>query len=87
MIFFISIIIYLIFQGNRESNITDKEELEAILNKEEVRRCPIDMTSMQKKIKSGVVIDKCPICGGVFLDKHELNTILDSEVDSKDLFQ
>ena len=39
---------------------------------ESERKCPIDDTAMQKEISHMIVIDRCPQCGGVWLDSGEL---------------
>ena len=45
------------------------------LDREQQRRCPIDGTEMDKQITYNVVIDKCPECKGVWLDRGELSLI------------
>ncbi|MBL8015030.1 MAG: zf-TFIIB domain-containing protein [Candidatus Doudnabacteria bacterium] len=40
-------------------------------------RCPIDLdTDMKQVEKKGIVIDYCPKCGGVFLNKGELEKLI-----------
>ncbi|MBZ0150861.1 MAG: zf-TFIIB domain-containing protein [Planctomycetes bacterium] len=36
------------------------------------RRCPVEGAAMELVFVHGIVIDRCPDCGGVFLDKGEL---------------
>ena len=49
---------------------------------EPIRKCPIDNTDMKKQLVADVfIIDGCPTCGGVWLDKGELEII---EKKSKD---
>jgi uncharacterized protein len=43
--------------------------------------CPKCMVSMQKVERSGVVIDRCRDCGGIFLDRGELQALLGAETD------
>lgn len=38
-------------------------------------RCPRDGTSMQPREARSVVIDECPTCGGIWLDKGELEIL------------
>ena len=48
---------------------------EILARKEERRPCPDDGRVMLKQIVKGVVTDKCPKCGGVWLDPGELDLI------------
>jgi uncharacterized protein len=38
--------------------------------------CPRCKRQMVKKTRQGVTIDKCPSCGGIWLDKGEMFKIL-----------
>ncbi len=38
--------------------------------------CPKCAATMTKQIEQTVVYDKCPSCGGVWLDKQELETLV-----------
>lgn len=40
-----------------------------------MRHCPNDGTPMQQFPKGGVHIDRCPTCGGIFLDAGELEAL------------
>ena len=40
-------------------------------------QCPADQTVLQMSERSGVEIDYCPTCRGVWLDRGELDKILD----------
>jgi Zn-finger nucleic acid-binding protein len=40
-------------------------------------QCPVDQTVLQMSERSGVEIDYCPTCRGVWLDRGELDKILD----------
>ena len=46
--------------------------------REDSRFCPIDGESMEKQVLEFVLIDKCPSCGGVWLDEGELEIIRDT---------
>jgi Zn-finger nucleic acid-binding protein len=43
--------------------------------------CPKCLVTMQKVERSGVVIDRCRDCGGLFLDHGELQALLSAETD------
>ena len=40
-------------------------------------KCPIDATDLVMSERSGVEIDYCPQCRGIWLDRGELDKILD----------
>lgn len=40
-------------------------------------KCPIDQNSLQITERQGVEIDYCPECRGVWLDRGELDKIID----------
>lgn len=42
---------------------------------EDNRACPVDANIMQKEIAHMIVIDRCPSCGGVWLDSGELERL------------
>lgn len=43
---------------------------------EETRPCPLDKATMVKEVVGGsIVIDRCPTCKGVWLDRGELDQI------------
>ena len=42
---------------------------------EQTRSCPRDQETMAKEVIHGVIIDRCPSCGGVWLDGGELDAI------------
>lgn len=45
-------------------------------SKEAKRNCPVDGVEMNKWLIAGLaLIDKCPTCEGVWLDKNELEVI------------
>ncbi len=43
-------------------------------------KCPIDGTTLVITDRSGVEIDYCPSCRGVWLDRGELDKIIDRSV-------
>ncbi len=43
-------------------------------------KCPNDGTTLQMTERSGVEIDYCPDCRGVWLDRGELDKIIDKSV-------
>ena len=45
-------------------------------------RCPIDATDLVMSERQGVEIDYCPSCRGVWLDRGELDKILDRAADT-----
>lgn len=52
----------------------DEEDTESI-PEEEVRRveiCPKDGASMEPQEIAGIVVDRCPVCYGIWLDRGEL---------------
>lgn len=46
-------------------------------------KCPIDGTLLVVTERSGVEIDYCPQCRGVWLDRGELDKILDRTTDTR----
>ena len=54
-----------------------QSSLEAKLraSEESARPCPNDGETMKKDVVENVVIDRCPRCGGVWLDGGELELI------------
>lgn len=43
-------------------------------------KCPIDQTTLQMTEREGVEIDYCPECRGIWLDRGELDRIIDAAV-------
>jgi Zn-finger nucleic acid-binding protein len=43
------------------------------------RVCPVDSTELRRLDRSGVQVDACPTCRGVWLDRGELDKILQQE--------
>lgn len=43
-------------------------------------RCPVDATELKMMDRQGVEIDYCPKCRGVWLDRGELDKIIDRAV-------
>ncbi|GAA1868732.1 zf-TFIIB domain-containing protein [Myceligenerans crystallogenes] len=46
-------------------------------------QCPIDQTPLVMTDRKGVEIDYCPQCRGVWLDRGELDKIIDRAIDSE----
>ena len=44
---------------------------------EQVRKCLTDGTDMKKEVVNGLLIDRCASCGGVWLDRGELDILRD----------
>lgn len=44
-------------------------------------KCPVDSTDLVMSERSGVEIDYCPQCRGVWLDRGELDKIIDRAAD------
>lgn len=40
-------------------------------------KCPVDGAELQKIVKSGIEIEYCPSCGGVWLDHGELEKLVE----------
>lgn len=47
-------------------------------------KCPRDGSPMRHEIRSGVEVDWCPQCKGVWLDRGELDKLIDREGDDDD---
>ena len=45
-------------------------------------KCPIDDTVLQMTDRQGIEIDYCPQCRGVWLDRGELDKIIDRSVEA-----
>ena len=45
------------------------------LSEEDDRACPVDESLLEREEYRGVVVDRCPICGGVWLDEGKLERI------------
>jgi len=46
-------------------------------------KCPIDQTDLVMSERQGVEIDYCPTCRGVWLDRGELDKIIDRAAESQ----
>jgi hypothetical protein len=57
-------------------------QLMMIAANEAKRICPVDGAQLAKQIAHMLVIDRCPTCGGIWLDNDELERI-NSEVASE----
>ena len=51
------------------------------------RACPVDSTELRRVERSGVQVDACPTCRGVWLDRGELDKILEQESRSLEDFE
>jgi Zn-finger nucleic acid-binding protein len=51
------------------------------------RSCPVDGTELRRLERSGVQIDACPSCRGVWLDRGELDKIIAHERQDFDDFE
>lgn len=40
-------------------------------------KCPVDQTTLQMSERQGIEIDYCPTCRGVWLDRGELDKIIE----------
>ena len=45
-------------------------------------KCPIDDSVLQMTDRNGIEIDYCPQCRGVWLDRGELDKIIDRSMDA-----
>lgn len=43
---------------------------------ESTRNCPVDGAAMSKEVVENLLIDRCPSCGGIWLDHEELDALL-----------
>ncbi|MCK4660859.1 MAG: zf-TFIIB domain-containing protein [Phycisphaerae bacterium] len=50
-------------------------QLQLQAEREEKRTCPLDGSVMSKEIVQNIIIDRCPSCGGVWLDSGELELV------------
>ena len=50
-------------------------ELKLAAAREAPHGCPIDRAAMRKEVVSNIIIDRCPTCGGVWLDGGELELL------------
>jgi len=41
-------------------------------------KCPVDQTTLQMTERKGIEIDYCPNCRGVWLDRGELDKLIDT---------
>ena len=49
-------------------------------------KCPIDGSELTKKQKDNIIIQSCPKCNGVWLDRGEINKIIaKSEIEYPDI--
>jgi len=48
---------------------------EILMTREAPRACPVDGRQMSKEHSHDIIIDRCPECGGVWLDAGEIEAI------------
>ncbi|MBI5732468.1 zf-TFIIB domain-containing protein [Candidatus Jorgensenbacteria bacterium] len=53
-------------------------KLEEEAQREKKKKCPADGTTMDKEVVEELIIDRCPKCDSVWLDKGELEKIVDA---------
>jgi uncharacterized protein len=51
------------------------------------RVCPVDSTQLRRIERSGVHVDACPSCRGIWLDRGELDKIVEQEGAAQDDFE
>ncbi len=51
------------------------------------RLCPVDSTQLRRIERSGVSVDACPSCRGIWLDRGELEKIVEREPAADDDFE
>lgn len=51
------------------------------------RLCPVDSTQLRRIERSGVHVDACPSCRGIWLDRGELDKIVEQEGAAQDDFE
>lgn len=49
------------------------------MDQAETLKCPKCQAAMRSYERSGVVVDRCTECGGIFLDRGELERVMDAE--------
>jgi hypothetical protein len=60
---------------NRKSKPTCGHCIAVIDSKhEEIRNCPVDNNKMNKEIIKNIILDRCPLCSGIWFDKDEIET-------------
>lgn len=47
-----------------------------VAKSESPRACPVDGTKMAKEVVENLLIDRCPSCGGIWLDHEELDALM-----------
>lgn len=51
------------------------------------RLCPVDSTQLRRIERSGIHVDACPSCRGIWLDRGELDKIVEQEGAAQDDFE
>ena len=52
-----------------------------------MRFCPVCEKVMTNALREGVEIDYCPKCRGVWLDRNELDKIIDKSLEQLEVFE
>jgi Zn-finger nucleic acid-binding protein len=60
-------------------------ESKIVASRETIRRCPVDQTEMVKENHSGIILDRCNHCKGVWLDCDELEAMQELAKKDSDL--
>ena len=55
-----------------------------LIVKEEIRNCPICNSKMEKFMAYGVILDRCPNHHGIWFDKNEISTFINSSTGNKE---
>lgn len=51
---------------------------------EKIHTCPVDQSELRKEVIQNLIIDRCPECGGIWLDHDELEALLRLAADRSD---
>ena len=55
----------------------DREQLEKLRTQKPAARCPRDGSALVEREHIGIKVDDCPTCGGIWLDKGELEHVIE----------
>jgi hypothetical protein len=50
-------------------------QIKILTDREPIRNCPVDGTTLVKSNSNDIIIDRCPECEGIWLDAGELDAI------------
>ena len=70
--------------GARDQAVLEKlkQQKAGALEQAASKRCPKDATALAAIDHHGVMVEECPRCGGLWLNKGELETVAKREKDS-----